>query len=173
MKIFIPYTKFLSIQAQHLYMDDCEPEYIDVSGDPHLYFEVMKEIWSLKEDFILLEHDIIPWPGALKTFEECLEHWCAFKYYYPPSGHLVIANGCVRFRKEIMELIPDLFDLIEKNNEEFFVRSEDPKDWKALDGRMGAILTNKLNNFVHVHHPAVVHLKEAISGKLVSENDVS
>ena len=150
-------------------MDDWDPEYIDVSGNPHLYYEVLKELWSLQDDFILLEHDIIPWPGALNTFENCSEPWCAFKYLYPPSGHLVIANGCVRFRKELMNLIPDLFDIIESNDGTFFVTSEDPKDWHAIDGRMGAILTNKLNGFVHVHNPPVVHLKEDISGQLVGE----
>lgn len=158
--IVIPYTKFNPAQAQHLRMEGYEPVYEYVGDSPYRYFEIFRDYWRRGEDFILLEHDIIPWPGALATFESCPDIWCAFGYLYPPDGYLVVAHGCVRFRAKMMESVPDLLDIVEANDGRFFkVKETDTRHWKDLDGCISPILTGTLERFPHRHVPAVVHTK--------------
>lgn len=160
MDILIPYTRYSRVQAQHFAMEGYEPIYRYVGNSPFAYFEVFEEFWNRGKDFVLVEHDIIPWPGALSTFDACDDIWCAFGYLYPPDGYLVTAHGCVRFRSDMMRSIPDLFDIVRANDGQFFkVKETDTRDWKDLDGCISPILTGMLDRFQHQHIPPIVHIK--------------
>lgn len=141
-------------------MEGYEPVYEYVGDSPFAYFDILRDLWHKGEDFILIEHDIIPWPGALVTFDACEDMWCAFGYLYPPDGYIVTAHGCVRFRAEMMQRIPDLFEIVEANDGRFFkVKDTDTRHWKDLDGCISPVLTGILDRFPHQHVPAVVHTK--------------
>ena len=55
-------------------------EYVDVSGGPQDYTRHLQQCWEKGQTFINLEHDIVPWPGAIASLLECPQPWCAFGY---------------------------------------------------------------------------------------------
>jgi hypothetical protein len=52
-------------------------EYVDVSGSPTAYFELIRRLWGEQRSFILVEHDIVPPAGALEALEACGHSWCS------------------------------------------------------------------------------------------------
>lgn len=158
MELIVPYTVKFNEQVRHLNADGWSANYFYVGNSQEDYFNLLNSYWDKKQGFILVEHDIIPWPGALNTFLNCPEPWCGFQYLYPPpKGYKILANGCTKFSKTLIDAVPDLFDIIEKDAGLFFDPIEVPKGWTTLDGRMNAILRS-FDFEPHVHMPPVVHL---------------
>ncbi len=50
-----------------------------VSEGPFGYGDNFADLWERGEPFIHLEHDIVPWPGAIDELAGCPESWCAFE----------------------------------------------------------------------------------------------
>ena len=85
---------------------------VDVSAGPWGYHDYMAGAWRRRKDFINIEHDVIPWPGAIQELMSCSEPWCFFGYQDQCKD--VAANGAamfglVRFRRKIMMELPDLW----------------------------------------------------------------
>lgn len=142
-------------------MEGYEPEYRYVGDDPHSYYQMLKNCWIHKQGFILLEHDIFPWPGALALMEECSEIWCAHEYLYPPViGQTVVGIGCMKFSTEAIMRSSDIFEQIET----FDARGADLLDWRYLDSWIPANLGKALGmKGPHIHNPPVVHLKSGVT----------
>lgn len=148
MRLIVPYTEKSVDQKAHLEADGLDPEYVYVGTSDTDYFYLLKDLWETKQDFILVEHDIFPWRGALKTFETCGEEWCGFPYLYEYSTW-VIAQGCTRYRAEAMIKAPAVFQEL-----------EDAKrtHWGDFDWHMRQNLQKVLGHGPHEHAPAVIHL---------------
>src|SRR5437773_683378 len=85
------------------------------------YYLLMKELWEAKEPFIINEHDVIAWPGAIGQLVMCSNPWCTFPYR-ARAGWLSNGLGLVKFDPT---RLPDIFQ------EEFRQRS-----WRHLDMQM-------------------------------------
>jgi hypothetical protein len=59
------------------------------------YDMLFRELWAIGAPFILVEHDIIPWPGSLAQLWTCPEPWCGFTY--PLYGEYRNYLGCTKF----------------------------------------------------------------------------
>ena len=67
--------------------------YMSENGD---YYKLIKGLWGKGEQFIINEHDIIPWPGAIAQLEECEHPWCTF-WYRSQAGWIKNGLGLVKF----------------------------------------------------------------------------
>src|SRR5688500_11449270 len=47
---------------------------------PHSFGALIVSLWE-KGGFILVEHDIAPWPGALDFIRLCPNDLCVYRYY--------------------------------------------------------------------------------------------
>lgn len=100
--------------------------FVDVSGGDTAYWEALRDIWAVGEDFAIIEHDVICRPDTGPEFDHCPELWCSFQYdpICHPECREAWANqlGCTRFRAEIMAKCPDALTSIPK----------DRRDWHNL-----------------------------------------
>jgi len=106
------------------------------------YYELVKSLWAKGEPFILNEHDIIPWPGAIKQLDDCDHPWCTF-WYRSPAGWLSNGLGLVKFNPA---QLPNIF------KEPF-----EDTHWSGLDMRIAKRLqAHGLE--AHTHNPPITNL---------------
>jgi len=124
------------------------------------YGDIIAAIWRSGHGFILIEHDVVPWPGALATLEACQYDWCCHLYPYhsdQPAGtrdRLGGSIGCVKFSTRLVKAHPDLCDAWEG------------VPWRAVDGHMIQAIGPALGQdrgeecaFWHEHLPPVAHAR--------------
>lgn len=149
MKIICPYTHLseateMVLKAEYFN----EVRFVDVGGSDEAYFNLVHQLWKEAETFILVEHDIVPWPGAIKMIYDCEMPLCAcpapigmFNGNYSGMG-----VGIVKLGKALMQDRPEHLD--------------DPaltKLWHKVDGETWGRLTES-GIPVHWHNPPVIHL---------------
>lgn len=115
--------------------------------DDLAYGELLSYLWKYGEGFILLEHDVVPFPGAMDKLEECDEDWCVHKY--PPAPNkLYYSLGCIKVSSKLIEQTsdaPERFNWTETR-------------WSNLDSRVYPAIMEKIKS-PHVHEPPLAHVK--------------
>jgi hypothetical protein len=109
--VYVPYTKVLP----QVVVAAPEPAvWVDVSSDPLAYWGLMVDLWERQQDFVILEHDVLYRRGILGGFGVCPEPWCLHAYHPGcPCGNPACREtqrnnlGCTRFRRELMQAVPD------------------------------------------------------------------
>lgn len=146
--ILIPTTRTGTAAALALTMEGLEVTEVAMSDRLH-YARTFTEQWQSGRGFILVEHDVVPWPGALRQLDACAEELCAFEY---PSSAIVdeprsgwtVSLGCTKFSSALLERVP--YDVGWQN-----------RGWDELDGAVFATLQGKAT--MHLHSPPVAHAK--------------
>jgi hypothetical protein len=170
MKVIVPYAKLHDAVPRALQSQGIEAQYVDTSASDRAYFDLLSRLWDEEETFVIVEGDIVPWPGAVKGLLACGEMWCAnpyaiFKWY---SGCL----GFSKFGKELIDLTPDLFRVIEQSPDILFTRAADdspPEQWSSDGIWVSAMSWRRLDGVInlllmeaglarHLHYPPVTHL---------------
>ena len=137
--------------------DDCPAaSALSVEGvDHHLalmfdemgYGTLLSHLWFYGEGFIILEHDVVPFPGAIKALQECRADWCVHKY--PPAPNkLYYSLGCMKVSTSLLEKtkdIPKRFNWEETK-------------WSNLDGKVYPAIMEIIKT-PHVHEPPLAHVK--------------
>lgn len=112
------------------------------------YGRYIAMLWDKAEPFILVEHDVVPWPGAVESLQACPEPWCVFAYEagteFNGDG---IPLGCVKFDPVTLGPCPL----------EPLPGGEYPH-WGSLDGQISSTFLTR-NIYPHQHTPAVAHIK--------------
>jgi len=115
------------------------------------YSEHFKAWWRTGHGFILIEHDIAPWVGAVRQLAECPSDWCSFRY--SKSGHTIHALGCVKFSTRLVKTIPNLPD------------RWDQCTWQTLENQVLPAIAEALRRDepsrmpVCKHSPPVAHVR--------------
>jgi hypothetical protein len=142
--VIIPTPRAHSIAARTLRTEGVP--YAEALCDDHLDYSVLlSDLWHAVEAFILVEHDIAPWPGALRELSECEEDACAFQYVNGgfPGGY-GFSLGCIKFTPEYIAAHPIGESLLGTR-------------WQDLDTRLWMIVDAQA---VHLHSPGVAHARE-------------
>ena len=160
MKILVGYGRpdawELKAVRRNLDVQGIAYEAVDCSGDEHAYVDLLESTWNEGGGFIVVEHDILPWPGALAELEACSEDHCMFPYIQGDrlSGFL----GCTKFSAELTQTVAFPTDPVDPNR--------DPADhpdpamrlrWLGLDEAIAHVLV-PAGFGAHLHLPPVVHL---------------
>lgn len=112
-----------------------------VGLDDYDYGKLIKRLWS-GESFIIVEHDIIVPPGALRELEMCARPWCAFPYMETTVGQPVTGLGLTKLAGELHGI--PLWD--------------EPLIWQNVDAGVGPRL-EAAGYTVHVHETVVRNLR--------------
>lgn len=128
----------------NLVMDGIEARYVrldDAIAADYEYARLFRQLWDEGDPFVIVEHDVIPWPGAIRNLWECDEPWCAYPYYVRGGLHAIL--GCVKFVPEALGPCP--------------LPEGEAIHWTNVDEI--AIPELSRRGFPgHQHHPAVSHL---------------
>ena len=150
MNVVVPFTNDVTDPAVHkamrlnLEMQGITPRMErlnDTLDAEYAYDRLFRRLWLEGEPFVIVEHDILPWPGALQAMWACEEPWCAHQYYV--HGQLRSYLGCVKFDPVKIGPIP---------------LPDEPVLWSDLDLTIIRALSQR-GHTGHLHGPAVVHLK--------------
>lgn len=119
-----------------------------VMEDDLHYGRLWADLWQRHESFVIVEHDVVPWPGALYMMMDCARHWCS--YMYPAAPHnLTDALGCIKVGVTLMDNYPNLY--------QDYLWAKTP--WNQLDGKIIPALISTFVKDSHVHTPPVAHVK--------------
>jgi hypothetical protein len=151
-KVIIPYVKqtpLLQTVVDSLRVQYVQPEVHKVSGKEG-YWKLLNKTWKEGQEFFIVEHDIIAWPGAINEMKNCEGVWCTL----PSLCHGKILGttfGCVKFGQKLIDAEPDMWENIGK--------TLNGKVWFRQDANfVGAMAQLQYN--ISVHFPAATHLNE-------------
>lgn len=140
-----PEAAFLALHAEGL-----EPQLRALrDGHDTDYGDMYADLWKAGETFCVVEHDIVPWPGAMRKLEECRQAWCIHQYPLGTRGYLGGSIGCVKFRGTLLVATRD------------FARRLVGQSWIGLDGVIEGYLQH-LGFTAHIHEPPVAHAKSLV-----------
>lgn len=140
MSILVPWTdadKVLQVRRA-IITNGYKPMPFRMNGD-HDYFDFLSMAWDRWSTFTVIEHDVIVGDHTLSGFDTCPEPWCSAPIEY--LGGSYHGLGCVRFRYQLMEQHPDVFDRVGTLGDG--TATHPPRHWCALDSRLTAVLRSK------------------------------
>ena len=159
--LYVPYTRLGEATrvflASPLYTP-CPVTLVDVSGNEGAYLAYLKAVWGRGESFINMEHDIVPWPGAVKELLGCGHPWCFYGY---DQGLDCAANGCaqfglVRFKSAIIGALPRVWEVYIDHH-----RYCHEHPWRGMDVHFFRYARER-GHYPHQHHPAVFNANPGI-----------
>lgn len=145
MNVFVPYTKLERITKRALHGTHFHAvELIDAES----YYDYFVQRWAEGKPFINVEHDVVPWPGAIDDLWNCPEPWCAHGYMpydnFNDQAYSVFL-GCVKFSSQFILGLHDVWQALENRH------------WTQLDGHLTTFARAYGYN-VHQHRPAVLNI---------------
>lgn len=100
-----PNTLYLPLVRLVLDADGLNPEPVEV--EPRFGMSAAYvEWWAAARTTVVVEDDIIPWPGAVAWLLRCPKPLCG--YEYRQRGQYGWATGCTKFDASIMQKHPQL-----------------------------------------------------------------
>ena len=153
MKIIVPFSLGAqTLQAVQISLahENREPHMAYMDSDES-YHDLLRDTWAQGEPFIINEHDIIAWPGAIAKLEECPSPWCTF-LYRSAAGWLKNGLGLVKFD---VTRLPNVFG-------EIFTE----RHWRGLDLKIARRLEAH-GLTACCHKPAVANLNPFVWGAAV------
>lgn len=107
------------------------------------YRRLLRELWEDGEATIIVEHDILPWPGAIEELAACPGAWCAHSYEWNGGVGVYHMLGCAKLGAELKRRVPRVW--------------HEPLDWSLCDRHL-YFAAYELEIEPHPHRPAVIHL---------------
>lgn len=124
-----------------------------VEVDPHNgYVALLIELWRQGETFVLVEHDVIPWPGAIAQLLHCDREWCAFPYRH--RGGPALSLGCTKFAGSLTRRLARVALDFERDPMHPWGHGR----YEAVDGALFKHLQRWGETAPHEHGPMVAHL---------------
>jgi hypothetical protein len=110
--------------------------------DDDAYRRLLQRLWHEGQSVILIEQDIVCWPGALEELAGCSCVWGS--YTYRMHGGLGIHHmfGATKITSHLMEATAGVWD--------------EPGRWDVLDQRLWFAARDRFEP--HPHRPPVIHL---------------
>ncbi len=117
-------------------------EWADTSGSDDAYYWLLRTLWQEQAGAILVEQDIVPYPGAIASLRACPERWCGVPYTVGRT--FGVWHGLTKYAPEIMAAHPYTLRLVRDHH------------WRGLDSAVIALLRAQ-GERPHWHWPAAEH----------------
>lgn len=116
--------------------------------DSEAYVRFFEERWAAAKTFVVVEHDVVVWPGAIEGLLSCSRDWCAYGY---ASDHDLEHDsfcaflGCVKISAGLIAAVPQCW-------------AEKPvRRWQDCDCHLTTYARQRGLN-VHMHRPHVENI---------------
>jgi hypothetical protein len=122
-------------------------KWVNCSNNDEAYFQAVQAMWNEKETFVIVEQDIVPYPGAIKDIYDC-EHdfcitWAPHWQSINGDGPWTYAHGLVKYKRRFIASYPDWFNNYPAS-----------RHWSQFDWG----LVKQFQSIIHYHWPPVIHL---------------
>ena len=152
MKLYVPYTEVG--EATQAFLCGYSPIPVvlsSVAAGPHAYLDYFQRRWDEGEGFITMEHDIVPWPGAIESLLDCPHEWCFFGYQPDVD---CLANSCAplglqKITAALIEALPGTWNDMRTNGV-----YGGPGIWRYCDFHLFRVGV-AVGFIPHQHYPAV------------------
>lgn len=142
--LFVPYVKVYPTTFIALIGFNYQPSLTSVDDD-YSYQKFFEERWKEGKTFVLVEQDIVVWPGAVKKIWDCPENLCAYDAHLPNhqtrtlnDDNTEIPLFCIKISESFIKDHPTLWD--------------EPVMFNMIGQRLQTAQRN-----VHQHYPGVVN----------------
>lgn len=120
-----------------------------VMQDDYHYGRLIAAQWLARTGFVVVEDDVVPWPGAIQAMLDCPQEWCGYQsprlwVGTTARGGFTHGLGCTKFSPEIVAR---------------FTPEWDQKRWDEVDGAVFGMLDGLS---CHIHEPPVAHIKPSV-----------
>lgn len=158
--LYIPYSRLAEATEVFLHTYRCVPDgmnvvRINVAGNVWGYVDYLDKAWALGDSFINMEHDIVPWPGAIQSLLHCRNEWCFFGYLpdldFISSGASVF--GLTKFESSFIARCPDVWQCWRDE----CIQTKREKPWLGVDVHMGRYAREHGLWPPHQHFPSVLN----------------
>jgi hypothetical protein len=144
-RVVVPYTESMHpLVTQLLQRYGIKADYQRVDGDDG-YRLLMQQLWKDGQTVIVIEHDIIPWPGAIEELLLCQCHWGTYSYHINGGVGVSHMLGCAKLTAEVMEALPNVWS--------------EWTHWSMVDRKL-FFAAQGIGLEPHLHRPAVIHLRD-------------
>jgi hypothetical protein len=135
-----------------LRLEEPDTKFIYVGDSEESYHNLQKRLWAEQEQFIIVEHDIVVWPTAIKQIWDCSYWLCAYQAPAGPSPDgYSLGLGCLKYSSALMKAFPNHMDEVE----------EKYRSWKNNDWALTWRLLEHKGVGIHFHEPPVIHLSSS------------
>lgn len=144
--VIVPYAGSLNEWVRRIldsYDVDVDYRFLE---DEDSYRRLLRRIWYERKPVVLVEHDILPWYGAIEELFNCMGQWCSCAYRYRGGYGIYHGFGCTKLSTELMVHTPHVWD--------------EPGHWSTLDQRL-YFTARGIGQEPHPHRPPVIHLKQS------------
>jgi hypothetical protein len=145
MQVIVPYRELNSWTRRVLDSYNLPVTYVPLGDDADAYRRLLQELWQLQQTVVLVEHDVVPWYGAIEELHHCMGLWCTCSYNLRGGYGVYHSLGCAKLSGELMRLLPTLWDA--------------PGRWDTLDQRLW-FAARDIGQEPHPHRPPAIHLSE-------------
>jgi hypothetical protein len=142
MKLVVPYSNLHPVTRQVIESYKLGAQFVALGG-PLEYGRLLRWLWQEEETVVIVEHDIVPWPGAVEELYNCMGMWCSCSYLYAGGYGLYHGLGCTKISGNLMRALPHLWD--------------GDLEWFSLDQRL-LFAARTIGYEPHPHRPPVIHL---------------
>jgi hypothetical protein len=143
MKVCVPtYSGMSNVAELVLSAEGVKYETLPAEGELG-YSQLVTELWRRGKGFVIVEHDVAPWCGAVAQLWACPRDWCIF--HYPDGGSLSNGLGCTKFSDRLVRAYPDLPSVWEG------------VEWQVIDGAVGGAVAVVLRAENPEQHPVCYH----------------
>lgn len=145
-RVVVPYVGILHPIVKRV-IEHCayKPEFIEMRDDDN-YWRLFCELWENRRTVLIIERDILPWPGACQEIINCPYHWCSNTYKMRGGYGIHHGFGFTKFGSKFMDKYPDIWTQVETTK------------WNTLDAQL-CELVKREGETPHPHRPSVTHLK--------------
>lgn len=167
-RLVIPFVKEGLADETRAFGEEHKAEFVDLTGKPHGYFELIARLWSERKGFAILEQDIVPADGVWSEMTCCPEPWCAGLHKLHDNAPEVWSLGFMRFRSELLvrhyaqletgTFAPDGAELLAE------VLGEN-RSWKRVDLAVYTVLGMGGFTTPHLHGPVGRHLSKVMDAR--------
>lgn len=137
------------VTKQVLASEGIVAQYIGVGHSPYGYHHLMRDIWSQRKQVIIVEHDIVPWPGAIAELAACPCAWGSYSYKIHGGIGIFHGLGCTKLTPELMDATSDLW------SDEVWHQDH----WSKID-QVLFFAARERGYEPHHHRPPVIHLSD-------------
>lgn len=146
MKVVVPYTTVHPSLEFVLEQQGVRASFIEVEGET-AYWTLLRQLWAEAETFVIVEQDILPWPGAVADLWDCPEIWCAQPYKLPlhhSDSYVHSAFGCTKISDQLIRRLgPHVIERFTDHT------------WRRLDSQL---IQAAMPYLPHRHGPPVLHM---------------